>query len=74
MPVPKRPEPTRSPLAGYHSIDDSDVGEWFTTQVNGVEVRDWMGIWMSSAALCAVCVVILMAFFSHQHPEGEFGE
>ena len=51
-----------------------EVGEWFTTQVNGVDVRDWTGIWLSSAVLCAVCVVILMVFFSHKRPEEESQE
>ena len=48
-----------------------EVGTRFTTQVGGVETRDWTGIWLSCAALCAVCVVLLMVFFPKQHPEEE---
>jgi hypothetical protein len=48
-----------------------EVGAWFTTQVDGVDVRNWVGIWMTSAALCAVCVVILMAFFPNAQPAEE---
>lgn len=50
-----------------------EVGEFFTRQANGIEVRDWTGIWLSSAALCAVCTVILMAFLSRQHLERDTG-
>jgi predicted MFS family arabinose efflux permease len=46
-----------------------EVGEWFTTQVGEEEVRNWTGIWMTSAALCAVCVAILIAFFPGRQPE-----
>jgi MFS family permease len=49
-----------------------EVGEWFTTRVNGVEIRNWTGIWLSSAAICAVCVAVLMAFFPSQKPEEKF--
>jgi nucleoside transporter len=50
-----------------------EVGAWFTTQVDGVEVRNWTGIWLTSAALCAVCVVILILFFPNRpiQQEGE---
>jgi MFS family permease len=50
-----------------------EVGDFFTRQVNSVAVRNWTGIWMTSAALCAVCIVILMAFLSGQSPEREAG-
>lgn len=51
-----------------------EVGALFTTEAGGVTVRDWTGIWLSCAALCAVCVVILMVFFPRQRVEGESGK
>jgi MFS family permease len=51
-----------------------EVGQWFTTRTGGVDVRDWTGIWLSSAALCAVCVFLLVAFFPRDHSQGASAE
>jgi nucleoside transporter len=48
-----------------------EVGQWFTASVDGVDVRNWTGIWLTSAALCAVCVALLMAFFPGRQPQTE---
>ena len=45
-----------------------EVGEWFTS---AEDVRNWTGIWLSSAALCAVCVLMLIAFFPGRLPKAE---
>lgn len=39
------------------------IGEMFTRQVDGATVRDWTSIWLSCAALCAVCVALMIACF-----------
>ena len=39
------------------------VGDWFTTEVNGVRERDWTSIWLTGSALSAACVAALMIFF-----------
>ena len=46
-----------------------EVDEWFTREVQGEVVRNWAGIWLTSAALCAVCVLLLIAFFPSKEPE-----
>ncbi|MCH5377379.1 MAG: MFS transporter [Planctomycetes bacterium] len=42
------------------------VGDWFTSDVDGVRVRDWTGIWLSGTVLCAACVLALMIFFPNR--------
>ena len=39
------------------------IGDAFTTEVDGQEWKNWTGIWLSGAVLCAACVVALAAFF-----------
>lgn len=39
------------------------VVELLTRQVAGSPVRDWTQVWLSCAALCALCVVALALFF-----------
>jgi len=48
-----------------------EVGKWFTTLVNDEPVRNWTGIWLTSAALCALCVVLLFAFYPSKEPDVE---
>jgi nucleoside transporter len=45
-----------------------EVDEWFTREVQGEVVRNWSGIWLTSAALSAVCVLLLIAFFPAKQP------
>jgi hypothetical protein len=44
------------------------IGDGFTTVVDGKEFRNWTGIWLSGAVLCAGCVVALAAFFPSGQP------
>jgi MFS family permease len=39
------------------------VGDWFTTVVGGATLRDWPLLWLSCAALCAGCVLLMVACF-----------
>jgi len=39
------------------------IGEMFTQGVGDQAVSDWPSIWMSCAALCAVCVALMALFF-----------
>ena len=48
-----------------------EVGEWFSTGTGDNVIRNWPMIWLSSAALAAVCVVGLMLFFSPNLPDPE---
>ncbi|MFV1966953.1 MAG: MFS transporter [Pirellulaceae bacterium] len=51
-----------------------EVDEWFTSEVSGEVVRNWTGIWLTSAALCAVCVLLLILFFPSKEPEKQAAE
>jgi nucleoside transporter len=37
--------------------------DWFTTKVGGVEVHDWKGFWLSSAAGSFAILIMVAAFF-----------
>jgi MFS family permease len=39
------------------------VGDYFTTGVGPTAVRNWPGIWLSCAALCAACVLLMAVLF-----------
>ena len=39
------------------------IGEMFTQGSGPNVIRDWTGIWLSCAALCAVCVALMVFFF-----------
>ncbi len=39
------------------------VGALFSTQLHGRAVHDWTSIWLTCAAVCAVCVVAFALFF-----------
>ena len=39
------------------------IGDWFSTTVDQTTVRDWTSIWLSCAAICALCVVVFAAMF-----------
>jgi len=41
----------------------------FTTQVGDLPVRDWTSVWLSCAAICAACVVLLALFFPRRAGE-----
>lgn len=49
------------------------IGDWFTTDLDGERVRNWTGIWLSGAVLCAGCVLALMAFFPKDDPGKKTG-
>jgi len=44
------------------------IGDWFTTELNGERLRNWTGIWLSGAVLCAACVIALAKFFPNRNP------
>jgi hypothetical protein len=48
-----------------------EVGEMFTTVSDGVVIRNWPMIWLSSAALATICVVGLALFFPATVPDAE---
>jgi nucleoside transporter len=39
------------------------IGDWFTTGSGAAVARDWTSIWLSCAAICAVCVLLMAIFF-----------
>jgi MFS family permease len=39
------------------------IGDAFTTEVAGERLRNWTGIWLTGAVLCAACVLAMLAFF-----------
>jgi hypothetical protein len=45
------------------------VVELLTTQVAGSPVRDWTNVWLSCAAICALCVLALAIFFPRRSLE-----
>jgi len=45
-----------------------EVGDWFSTKVNGVIHYDWTNIWLVCTVFCAVCVLAFAAFFPKQLP------
>ncbi len=45
------------------------VAEWFNSGTSETPVLDWTGIWLTCAALCAVCVVLFAALFPNKVPE-----
>ncbi len=47
----------------FGGLVGGEVGDWFTTIADGHRARNWPGIWLTSAALCAACVAALAAFF-----------
>lgn len=47
----------------FGGLVGGEVGDWFTAAADGQTVRNWTGIWLTSAALCAACVAGLAAFF-----------
>jgi MFS family permease len=51
------------------------IGEIFSAPVGDATQRDWTSIWLSCAAICAVCVVVFGLFFPDRRPErtGERG-
>ena len=51
------------------SLVSGQVGKTFGTKVGESTVYDWPSMWLSCAALCAVCVVLLAVFFSKQPPK-----
>ncbi len=44
------------------------VGEEFSTQVGTVVHHQWTGIWMTCAAVCALCVFLFAALFPGDEP------
>ena len=45
------------------------IGEMFTQGSGENAVRDWPSIWLSCAALCAVCVALMVVFFPRGRAE-----
>jgi MFS family permease len=39
------------------------VGKWFSTTIGKEEVYDWTPLWLTCAALCALCVAAMIALF-----------
>jgi len=52
-------------------IISGEVGEWFNTGTGDNVVRNWPMIWLSSAALAAICVGGLLLCFPNQVPDAE---
>lgn len=53
----------------FGGLISGQIGETFTTTVPGGFERNWPGIWLSGAAICAVCIVLLGIFFPNRHFE-----
>jgi MFS family permease len=51
------------------SILSGAVTDAFTQTVEGVEQSDWPSIWLSCAAVCALCVVLFALFFPDRRLE-----
>ncbi len=53
----------------FGGLISGQIGEIFTTTVKDTVERDWPSIWLSCAAICAVCVILLAVFFPNRRME-----
>jgi len=49
-----------------------EVGDWFSTEINGETHYDWTSIWLVCTIFCAVCVLAFAAFFPKELPSRDF--
>lgn len=46
----------------------AEVGDYFSSTINGLVVREWVNIWLSCAVLAAICLAALAIWFPRTLP------